>query len=71
MPDFKFTMPDFAGSPAQFIQEARAELAKVVWPTRKQVVNLTIMVIGVSVVLGAGLGGLDYLFTQLLGLIIK
>lgn len=60
-----------SASPAQFIQEARAELKKVVWPTKKQVINMTAIVIGVSVLVGAFIGGLDYLFTNLMALIIK
>lgn len=31
-------------SPAQFIQQTRAEIAKVVWPTRREVTLTTIMV---------------------------
>lgn len=60
-----------SASPARFIQEARAELKKVVWPTKKQVINMTGIVIAVSVLVGAFIGGLDYLFTNLMALIIK
>ena len=31
-------------NPAKFIQEVRAEIAKVVWPTRREVIMTTIMV---------------------------
>lgn len=31
-------------NPGQFIQQVRAEVAKVVWPTRREVVLTTIMV---------------------------
>ena len=31
-------------SPAQFLQQVRTEVAKVVWPTRREVVLTTIMV---------------------------
>jgi preprotein translocase subunit SecE len=33
-----------AMNPLQFIQQTRAEVAKVVWPTRREVVLTTIMV---------------------------
>ncbi len=33
-----------ATNPVQFIQQTRAEIAKVVWPTRREVVLTTIMV---------------------------
>ncbi len=31
-------------SPAQFLQQVRTEVSKVVWPTRREVVLTTIMV---------------------------
>ena len=31
-------------NPVQFINETRAEIAKVVWPTRREVIMTTIMV---------------------------
>ena len=31
-------------NPVKFIQEVRAEVAKVIWPTRREVVLTTIMV---------------------------
>jgi len=36
--------------PLQFIQETRAEIAKVVWPTRREVTLTTIMVFVLAVV---------------------
>ena len=33
-----------SANPVKFIQEVRAEIAKVVWPTRREVVLTTIMV---------------------------
>jgi preprotein translocase subunit SecE len=56
--------------PVRFVEESVAELKKVVWPTKEQVVRLTLLVIVVSAVTGFLIGGLDYLFTKLLGLII-
>ena len=49
-----------------FFNEVRAELVKVTWPTRDEVVKLTLTVFFVSGILGAYVGGLDYLFTTLL-----
>jgi preprotein translocase subunit SecE len=58
-------------TPQQFINQAIAELKKVVWPTRKQVIKLTAIVIGVSLVTGLFIGGLDFLFTKLMAVLIK
>jgi preprotein translocase subunit SecE len=38
------------------------ELRKVTWPTRRETVNLTILVIVVSAAIGGLLGGIDILF---------
>jgi preprotein translocase subunit SecE len=50
----------------QFLKEARAELMKVNWPSREQTINYTLAVIGISIIIAAFLGGLDYFFEQLL-----
>ncbi|HVT00926.1 MAG TPA: preprotein translocase subunit SecE [Patescibacteria group bacterium] len=54
-----------------FLKEVRSELEKVTWPTSPEVVRLTIVVIGISAIVGAYLGAADYGFTQLLGLLIS
>lgn len=51
------------------INDILSELRKVTWPTREETRNLTIVVIGISVVLGVFLGGMDLLFAQLYTLI--
>jgi preprotein translocase subunit SecE len=51
-------------------RETIGELRKVVWPTRKEALRLTWIVICVIIVMGALLGGLDFGFTKLIGLIV-
>jgi preprotein translocase subunit SecE len=43
-----------------------SEMKKVNWPDRETTRNLTVVVIGISAVLGVLLGGIDYLLTKLL-----
>ena len=50
----------------QFFQEAKAELMKVNWPTKKQTMNYTTLVVAVSVVVALFLGGLDSVFSYIL-----
>ena len=50
----------------QFFLEAKAEMLKVNWPTRKQTMNYTLLVVAVSVVVAAFLGGLDWIFSYIL-----
>ncbi len=54
-----------------FINQVRAELAQVTWPTRQEIIRLTIVVIAISIFIGLYLGAADFLFTKLLELIIK
>lgn len=51
-------------SPAQFMREVRAELRKVSWPTRAEVVNYSIVTLVVVVILTAIIGALDYGFGE-------
>ena len=44
-----------------YVTESWAELRKVMWPTRNQVVNLTLIVIAVSALVGAYIAILDLL----------
>ena len=48
----------------RFLEEAWSELKKVSWPTRQQVVNLTILVFAVSAAVGVYVAVLDVIFTQ-------
>jgi preprotein translocase subunit SecE len=54
-----------------YFKEVKNELIKVTWPTRQQAWKMTMTVLGMSVFVGVYIGGLDYLFTSLLGIILK
>lgn len=49
-----------------FLKEVKVELKKVNWPTKKQTIKYTLIVIGVSFAVAIFLGGLDFLFTWLI-----
>lgn len=53
-----------------FLKEVKAELKKVNWPTKKETIRYTLIVIGVSVAVAIFLGGADYIFTALLDIFI-
>jgi preprotein translocase SecE subunit len=42
-----------------YVSEAWSELKKVAWPTRQTVINLTLIVIAVSIAVGAYIAVLD------------
>ena len=50
----------------RWIEEIYSELKKVSWPTREETAYLTMVVIIVSVIAGAILGGIDILFNWLI-----
>ncbi len=51
-------------------RETIGELKKVNWPTPPEAWRLTKFVIGVIVVMGLLLGGLDFVFTKVIGWIV-
>jgi len=46
-----------------FFKESKAELKKVEWPSKDEVVNSTIIVLISIVVISLGLGAMDFLLT--------
>jgi preprotein translocase subunit SecE len=54
-----------------YLKEVRIELAKVSWPTRDESIKLTVIIIIASLATGLYIGGLDFSFTNLLGLFLK
>jgi len=57
--------------PVTFLKEVWDELKKVKWPTRNEIIRLTSVVIIVSALVGTFLGGIDFLLTKLLALVVK
>lgn len=55
----KFSPKRIAKNIARFFRDLRGEMKKVVWPTKKQVLNNTIVVIVVMLVVGVIIWGLD------------
>ncbi len=57
--------------PIRFLNEVVAELKKVTWPTREETIKLTAVVIAISVIVGAFIGGLDSMFLKITTLLFK
>jgi preprotein translocase subunit SecE len=49
----------------RYLRETRAELRKVVWPTREEAINLTIIVVATIIVMSIFFGAIDYVLTAL------
>lgn len=52
------------------VKDARAEMRKVVWPTRQETTQTTLVVVGVVLVMALLLWGLDSLLGWLVSLIV-
>ena len=58
-------------TPVTFVRQAYDELKQVVWPTRKEIIRLTGIVIILSVIMGLYIGGLDLIFSQAIQWLLK
>jgi preprotein translocase subunit SecE len=58
-------------SPVQFINQVKAETAKVVWPSRKETVTTAIMVLIMAVLLGVFFFAVDQGFAQIVKLLLS
>jgi preprotein translocase subunit SecE len=74
VPDNKNTRPNIFqriwGKIREFLRETIGELRKVNWPTRKEAIRLTQIVVVVIFIMAAILGGLDFLYARFFALII-
>jgi preprotein translocase subunit SecE len=61
----KRSEPTSQGGIGQFLREVFDELRKVVWPTWGELYRYTLVVIFTVIVLGAFIGGTDYLLGEL------
>ena len=64
------TKPNLFARIANYFKEVKAEMKKVVWPTRKQLINNTGIVIAALIVVGLIIFGLDSLFISLSKMIL-
>ena len=68
MADNKEKVGFFASIKKRFI-EIKGEIKKIVWPTKSQIVNNTLVVIAVSLIAAVLIFGLDTIFGLVLQLI--
>ena len=52
-------------SPGEFFRQVRAETAKIVWPTRKEVMMTAVMVVIMTTILGLFFFGVDSAFSAI------
>ena len=57
-------------NPLQFMQQVRAEISKVVWPTRRETMITTVMVFVMAFVFALFFFGVDQIIQLILNLIL-
>jgi preprotein translocase subunit SecE len=57
-------------NPFEFIQQVRTEVSKVTWPTRRETVITTIMVLMMSVVAALFFLGVDWVLSNIVTIIL-
>ncbi len=55
----------------KYIKESIFELKKVTWPTKKETVNYTLLIIGIGLAVAAYIGIIDYILSLVVEQVIK
>lgn len=58
-------------SPAEFLNQVRAEARKIVWPTREETVKTSIFVFIMMVILSIFFLGIDSVFGMIVGWLLE
>ena len=56
--------------PLEFVREVRAELKKVSWPTRQEVIRYSTIVLVALIIFTAGVFAIDYVFGELFRIVL-
>ncbi len=54
-----------------FFKEVMVEFKNITWPKKDTLIQLTVVVISISIIISLILGGFDYLFTNAIALLGK
>lgn len=57
--------------PLTYLRDTWAELKLVRWPDRPTTIKLTVIVIVISILTGVYVGGLDFVFTNILQRVVR
>ena len=63
--------PGFFSRIARSFRDMKGEIKKVVWPSRKQIINHTLIVIAFVAIAAIVVGGIDILLTTLVDLLLN
>ncbi|MCL5093910.1 MAG: preprotein translocase subunit SecE [Patescibacteria group bacterium] len=64
-------MPAFLRKFFEYLKESKDELKKVTWPTRKEAIHYTVVVLVISTIIAVFLGLFDFLLSKGITFLIK
>jgi preprotein translocase subunit SecE len=70
-PQGESALTRFSEGISRYYRETRGELRRVTWPTREESQRLTGVVIAVTIAFALFLGALDFVFSTLVGALIR
>lgn len=65
------SIKNFFGGLGKRFRDIKGEMKKIVWPTKSQIINNTLIVIAVTLIAAVFIYGIDAVFGRLLQLIYK
>ena len=67
----RFNFMNVVSGVINYLNEVRGEMAKVTWPAREKTIKIVGLIIIISIVMGVFIGGLDFLLSRLLNIILQ
>lgn len=64
-------LANFAANVKRFFKEVKGEAKKVVWPAKKQVINNTLVVLGMMLISGLCIWGLDSILALIVNTFLR
>jgi len=65
------TKSNFISASVQFLREVKVELKKVAWPSRKQTIGSTVVVIALIILISLFLGSIDIGLSSLIRTVLQ
>jgi len=55
----------------KYIKDSIIEMKKVTWPSRKEALNYTVLIVIITIAVAIFLGGLDFIFSKILEIVVN
>ncbi|MEG0770378.1 MAG: preprotein translocase subunit SecE [Clostridia bacterium] len=56
---------------SNYFRESKSEFKKIVWPSKKQIINNSLIVFAGIIIAGLAISAMDYIFTTGIGFVIQ